>query len=141
MILLGVYGAIAYFVGLAMLLQVFGVAVFLTLIMQDILILSQHTHVPMELSHGAKVDPFAPSKQEIFTRSLKFPNWFATTVLLNMDAHELHHMYTNVPGYFLQRIDYETHNEVSWWRWALKARRVPGEIFLFQNSHHSGFDI
>ncbi len=140
-VLLGVYGGITYLVGIWMLVQIFGLAVFLTLIMQDVLILSQHTHVPMELSHGENVDPFAPSEQEIFTRSLKFPNWFATSVLLNMDAHELHHIYTSVPGYFLQHIDYETHNEVCWWRWALKARQVPGEIFLFQNSHHSGFDI
>lgn len=141
LILATIYIAMIYLFGFGLLLQVFGLALLLTSIMQDIVILSQHTHVPMELSHGEAVDPFRPDEQEIFTRSLKFPNWFSTFVLLNMDAHELHHMYTSVPGYFLQHIDYETHNEVCWWRWIWQARQVPGDVFLFQNSHHSGFDI
>lgn len=130
-----------YLFGFVQLLTIFGLATLLTLVMQDILILSQHTHIPMELSHGESVAPFAPSEQEAFTRSLKFPRWFSTFVLLNMDAHELHHMYTSVPGYYLQRIDYQTQNEVNWWRWVWNAKKVPGEVLLFQNSHHSGFDI
>ncbi len=141
LVLVAIYASAVYLIGFLPLLQIFGLALLLTLVMQDILILSQHTHIPMELSHGEAVDPFAPDEQEAFTRSLKFPNWFSTLVLLNMDAHELHHMYTSVPGYYLQRIDYDTHNEVCWWRWLWKAKQVPGEVFLFQNSHHSGFDI
>ncbi len=139
--LLAIYVAIVGWVGLAALIQVFGVALLLSLIMQDILILSQHAHIPMENSQGEQVDPFAPVDQEIFTRSLRFPNWFSTFVLLNMDAHELHHMYTRVPGYYLRRIDYDTHHEVGWWRWLRQAKQVPGEVLLFQNSHQSGFEI
>ncbi len=141
LLLLSVYTAIAYWLGMAWLLQIFGVATLITLIMQDILILSQHTHVPMELSHGESVKPFTPAEQEVFTRSLKFPRWFSSYVLLNLDSHELHHMYTSVPGYCLQQIHYETHNRVVWWRWLLRAKRVPGELFLFQNRNQSGFDI
>ncbi len=141
LILAAIYAAAIYLFGFLQLLQIFGLALFLTLIMQDILILSQHTHIPMEISHGETVDPFPPDEQEVFTRSLKFPTWFSTLVLLNMDAHELHHMYTSVPGYYLHRIDYETHNNVSFWRWVWKAKQVPGEVFLFQNSHQSGLDI
>lgn len=139
--LLGVYTAVAYILGYAWLLQIFGLATLVTLMMQDVLILSQHTHVPMELSHGESVKPFTPSQQQFFTRSLEFPKWFSNYVLLNLDAHELHHMYTAVPGYYLQQIDYDTHNRVVWWRWLLRARRVPGEVFLFQNRNQSGFDI
>jgi hypothetical protein len=50
-------------------------------------------------------------------------------------------MYPRVPGYYLPRIDYATHNRVVWWRWLLKAKRVPGEVFLFQNRNESGFEI
>lgn len=141
LLLLAVYATTAYLVGITQLLQIFGLALFLTLVMQDILILSQHTHIPMELSHGDAVAPFSPADQEVFTRSLKFPTWFSTLVLLNMDAHELHHVYTSVPGYYLRRIEYDTQNSVSWWRWLWKAKRVSGEVFLFQNRNQSGFDI
>lgn len=139
--LLGFYAAVGYLLGFASLLQIFGLATLMTLVMQDVLILSQHTHVPMELSHGESVKPFTPAEQEVFTRSLQFPKWFSHYVLLNLDSHELHHMYPGVPGYYLRQIDYETQNSVVWWRWLLRARRVPGEVFLFQNRNQSGFDI
>lgn len=139
--LLLLYCAGIYVFGFERLLSVLGLATLLSFIMQDVLILSQHTHVPMELSHGHRVIPFPPKHQEVFTRSLKFPGWFSRLVLLNIAAHELHHMYPSVPGYHLHKIGYKTHNEVPWWRWLWKARSVPGEVFLFENSRHSGFDI
>ena len=140
-LLLFVYVLAAVFVGPLRLLQVAGAAVVLSLIMQDVLILSQHTHIPMHLSGGEKVQPFPPAEQEVFTRSLKFPSWFSALVLVGMDAHELHHLYPSIPGYRLNRIDYETHNSVRWWRWIWKAKGVPGEVFLMQNRNQTGFDI
>ena len=77
----------------------------------------------------------------MFTRSLRFPAWFSTLFLLHMDAHELHHMYPAVPGYYLPRIEYAPHNEVNWWRWLMSAKRVRGEVFLFQNRNQTGLDI
>ena len=135
------YVTIIYFVGISNVLQVFGLSVIMTLMMQDILILSQHSHIPMELSYGEEVEPFAPAEQEFFTRSLKFPKWFSQLVLLNLDSHELHHIYPSVPGYYLNRIDYRPHNEVTWWRWIWNAKRVPGVVLLFQNSNDTGLNI
>jgi omega-6 fatty acid desaturase (delta-12 desaturase) len=140
-LLLMTYVTIVYFVGISTVSQVFGLSVIITLMMQDILILSQHSHIPMELSHGADVEPFAPAEQEFFTRSLRFPKWFSKLVLLNLDAHELHHIYPGVPGYYLNRIDYKPHNEVTWWRWIWNAKRVPGVVLLFQNSNDTGLNI
>lgn len=140
-LLLMIYITILFFIGIATFSRIFGLALIVTLMMQDILILSQHSHIPMELSHGAEVEPFAPAEQEFFTRSLRFPKWFSKLVLLNLDAHELHHIYPSVPGYYLNRIGYKPHNEVTWWRWIWKAKRVPGVVLLFQNSNHTGFNI
>lgn len=140
-LLLMTYVTIVYLVGIATIAQVFGLSVIMTLMMQDILILSQHSHIPMELSHGEDVEPFAPAEQEFFTRSLRFPKWFSTLVLLNLDSHELHHIYPSVPGYYLNRIDYKSHNEVTWWRWIWNAKRVPGVVLLFQNSNDTGLNI
>ena len=117
-----------------------GLAVLLAFIAQEVLIVSQHTHVPMTLSHGAAVSPYPAMAQEEFTRSLRLPRWLSRLVL-HFDAHELHHMYPFVPGYWLDRVPYVPMNEVAWWRWIPAARAVPGEVFFFQNRDGSGFDV
>ena len=135
-----VYVLIIIFAGPWLVLRTTGLALFLAFVGGEILLLSQHTHVPMKLSHGEAVDPFSPLAQQPFTRSLRLPDW-ASVGLLHFDAHELHHMYPFVPGYRLMEIPYTPGNEVAWWRWIPAARAVPGEIFFFQNRDASGFDV
>lgn len=121
-------------------LELAGPGFLISLIAQEALILSQHTHVPQQLSHGARVRPFSPAEQEQFTRSLRLPDWMSTA-LLHFDAHELHHIYPQVPGYRLRRIGYVPRHEVHWWRWLLAARRMSGTTFLFSNWDHSGIRL
>lgn len=135
------YGVTVYLVGPLELLRLAGLGVFLCLVLQDPLILSQHTHIPQEVSGGADVRPFLPREQEVFTRSLQFPEWFARLVLINVDAHELHHLYPAVPGYALHRIDYEPMNRIHWLRWLIQAKRLKGAVFLFQNRRQTGAAI
>ena len=134
------YIAIATSVGPATLLRLVGLGVLLSLIAEDLLLLSQHTHIPQQLSHGEAVRPFPTVEQEVFTRSLVFPRWLSA-VLLHIDAHELHHMYPFVPGYRLGAIAYETENEIGVWTWIRRARAMPGEIFLFHNRLETGADF
>ena len=134
------YIAIAVLVGPGTLLRLVGLGVLLSLIAEDLLLLSQHTHIPQQLSHGETVRPFPTVEQEVFTRSLVFPRWLSA-VLLHIDAHELHHMYPFVPGYRLGGIAYETENEIGVWTWIRRARAMPGEIFLFQNRLETGADF
>jgi fatty acid desaturase len=126
--------------GPGLVLRVGGVALLLTLIAEDLLLLSQHTHIPQQLSHGEPVRPFPTIDQEVFTRSLVLPTWLSA-MLLHVDAHELHHMYPFVPGYHLGGIPYETENEIDWWTWVRKARAMRGEVFLFQNRLETGADL
>jgi len=141
-VLLGaLYVGLAWGLGLARVGSLAGLGFVLSLLFEDPLLLSQHTHIPLNLSRGTRVRPYPTVEQEIFTRSLRFPSWFSVGVLLNLDAHELHHMYPFVPGYALRRIEYTPTNEVSWWQWVRRAKALPGEVFLFQNRTESGFDI
>jgi acyl-lipid omega-6 desaturase (Delta-12 desaturase) len=135
-----VYLAIGVLVGPATLLRLVGLGVLLSLIAEDLLLLSQHTHIPQQLSHGEPVRPFPTVEQEVFTRSLVFPTWLSA-LLLHIDAHELHHMYPFVPGYRLGGIAYETENEIDVWTWIRRARAMPGEIFLFHNRLETGADF
>ena len=138
--LLLVYFAIVVLVGPAALLRLIGLGVLLSLVAEDLLLLSQHTHIPQQLSHGEPVRPFPTIEQEVFTRSLVFPRWLSA-LLLHIDAHELHHMYPFVPGYRLGGIAYETENEIGVWTWVRRARAMPGELFLFHNRLETGADI
>lgn len=141
LVYLAAYVGLAFGIGLQRSAELFGLSLLLTLMMQDPLILSQHTHIPMELSGGDEVKPFPPIEQEVYTRSLIFPNWFARWILVNLDAHELHHVHPSVPGYYLHRLQRSTLNGVPWWRWLLQAKRVRGDVLLFQNRHETGYDL
>lgn len=50
-------------------------------------------------------------------------------------------MYPFVPGYHLHGVAYMPQNEVGYWAWIRAAKRVPGEVFLFQNRTESGWEI
>ena len=139
-ILILLYAAVTILVGPVRMLIAFGPALALSLMAEDVLLLSQHTHIPQHVSHGAKVRPFPAIEQEEFSRSLRLPPWLST-VLLHFDAHELHHMYPFVPGYRLHGVPYTPQNEVGYWGWITAAKRVPGEVFLFQNRTESGWEI
>jgi omega-6 fatty acid desaturase (delta-12 desaturase) len=135
------YVTLAWIVGPLRLVQWTGLGLLFTLMLQDPLILSQHTHIPMQLSQGVDVSPFSPREQEAFTRSLVFPGWFSRWILVNLDAHELHHMHASVPGYYLHTLHGQTKNSIPWWRWLLLAKRVRADVLLFQNRNQTGYDF
>jgi acyl-lipid omega-6 desaturase (Delta-12 desaturase) len=134
------YMAILVAVGPMALVALVGPAIVLSLVVEDVLLLSQHTHIPQHISNGEIVQPFTTIQQEAFTRSLRLPPWLSMLVL-HFDAHELHHMYPFIPGYHLDRVAYSTQHEVGWWRWIRMAKRIPGDVLLFQNRGESGWEI
>lgn len=139
--MLVVYGLVIFLIGPFMFFKLFGLGVLLTLMIQDPLILSQHTHVPMRLSHGSSVKPIPPRQQQFFTRSLVCPLWFSRWILLNLDSHELHHMYASVPGYHLHRLRQPTPNAMPWWLWLWRAKQIRGDTLLFHNRDETGYLI
>jgi fatty acid desaturase len=138
--LLALYALVGAWVGTGRAVEIAGLGVLLGLALQDPIILSQHTHIPQNLSEGRFVTPFPAREQEQFTRSLRLPAWLSW-LILHFDAHELHHMHVQVPGYDLRRIDYRPRHEVDWWTWLRGAKRLPGEVFLFRNSTQTGFTL
>ncbi len=139
-VLFAIYVAVVLTVGIGPVLRVFGVALLVALVIEDVLIVSQHTHIPMGLSHGHEVAPHPAMAQAPFTRSLRLPRWISRFVL-HFDAHELHHMYPFVPGYRLDGVPFTPGNEVHWSRWIPAARAVRGDVLFFQNRDETGFDL
>lgn len=140
-VLLGLYFGAAWLLGFEALLQLAGLAIAASLALQDPLILSQHTHIPQPVSDGLRVEPLSGEGQQRYTRSLRFPSWFAHWVLINFNAHELHHRFVSVPGYRLRLLSQEQPNEVHWWTWLRAAKRLRGSVFLFGNRQQSGFEL
>jgi fatty acid desaturase len=137
----GLYALLVYSIGIFEIARLAALGTFLSLMFEDLLLLSQHTHIPSNLSRGGTVRPYTTVEQEPFTRSLIFPSWFSRGVLLNMDAHELHHMYPFVPGYCLTRIPYRPRNEIGWRAWITNSKRLSGEQLLFQSRVQSGVNV
>ena len=127
----GAYALLIAAAGPAFLLTTVLGGLVLSLMLQDLLLLSQHTQVPVRLSAGRTVTPVPAIDQAHFTRSLRLPPW-ASLLLLHFDAHELHHMYPFVPGYHLRRVIYQPPNEIGWWQWLRASKRVDGVTLLFQ---------
>jgi omega-6 fatty acid desaturase (delta-12 desaturase) len=133
------YVALVVLAGPALVIKTAGAALLLSLAAQDVILLSQHTHMPRHLSGGAPVKPFAPAEQERFTRSLLLPEWLSR-LLMRFDYHELHHMYVRVPGYDLDRIGYRPAHEVNWLDWLRAAKRLSGTQFLFGRREDTGLE-
>jgi fatty acid desaturase len=127
-------------VGPIFLLCAIGPGLLLSLAIQDVILLSQHTHMPQHLSGGAEVRPFPPAEQGVFTRSLMLPRWLSW-VLLHFDLHEQHHRHMHVPGYRLHRIPYTPGNQVNWLHWLREAKRLKGVDFLFGHRERTGLTI
>lgn len=111
-----------------------------SLILQELIILSQHTHVPMQVAGEADVSAIAAPDQDRYTRSLVFPGWLSW-LLLRIERHGLHHMYPQVPGYHLHRVEAAPQNVIGALRWAWRAKRLRASVFLFSNRDTSGVDL
>jgi acyl-lipid omega-6 desaturase (Delta-12 desaturase) len=134
------YVALGFLIGPAVIVNTVGIGLLLSLAIQDIVLLSQHTHMPTHLSSVEPVKVFPPLEQEPYTRSLLLPEWLSW-LLLRFDFHELHHLYVQVPGYDLHAIPYRPHNEVNWLIWLRAAKRLSGTEFLFGRSEDTGFRL
>lgn len=135
-----IYAALAWLAGPTAVVRLTGLALLLAFVVEDVLLISQHTHIPMGRSHGEPVEPYPTLEQQPFTRSLRMPRWISH-LALHFDEHELHHMYPFVPGYRLGEVPFVPGNEVSWRKWVPAARAVPGDVLLFQSRNESGFDV
>lgn len=136
-LMVATYALLTALVGPRAMLSIVGPALLISLAIEDILLLSQHTHVPQRLSGGLPVRVFRPMEQVQFTRSLRLPRSLSV-LMMHFDAHELHHMYPSVPGYLLRRIPYCAPNEAHWLRWTRAAKGLSGVDFLFRNRNDTG---
>jgi omega-6 fatty acid desaturase (delta-12 desaturase) len=122
-------------------LRAYGLSYLLYLFVSDPLLLSQHAHIPQQLSRGETVRPVPLRQQDTYTRTLVFPEWASKWVLLRFDRHGAHHFFPTLPLYRLGAIDLPVRNRISWWEWLREAKRMPAHRLLLENRDDTGSRI
>jgi omega-6 fatty acid desaturase (delta-12 desaturase) len=108
---------------------------FISLIISDVFILSQHSHIKIPIAREQEVKPIRYAEQIKYTRSISFSAWIARYIYFNFNLHELHHLQPGLPSYYLDQINLETPNKVSFLNYLLDAKVMSGMNFVFNTSH------
>jgi acyl-lipid omega-6 desaturase (Delta-12 desaturase) len=101
------------------------------LMVTELIILSQHSHIRMPLAEGNQVKPMRTYDQVQYTRSLDFPTWISRWVLLNVNLHEAHHQAPTLPCYFLDQYRIENKHLTPAFTWYIRAKNLPAKDYIF----------
>lgn len=118
-----------------------GIAYLVGLVISDLFILSQHSHIDIPLANGRTVEPIGYANQVAYTRSLRLPRAIAQLLFFNFNLHELHHARPGVPAYDLGRIREETPRSRPFWRFVVRSRRMSGVDFVFRTTRRTGVEL
>jgi len=132
-ILLLLYTALFVFFGRWMLIYL-GPGYLISLMISDVFILSQHSHIEIPIAGNEEVKPLRYKDQIPYTRSVRFTKAVAEWLFFNFNLHELHHAYPGLPAYHLAKIDYASPNKVGFFHYLTDAKRMPGMRFIFSTS-------
>lgn len=116
----------------------FGVAFFAAFVVQELVMLSQHSHIPWDLANGSQVTVKPFSQQGAYTRSAIASPLVSKFLFIHFDHHGAHHLYPQVPGYFLHKVNFIGENTVSFFQWVVKSKRMPADVLIYQNSNSTG---
>lgn len=128
------YFILFYFAG-TWILQHLLLGYFISLIISDVFILSQHSHIKIPIAGEQEVKPIRYAEQIKYTRSVKFSAWIARYIYFNFNLHELHHFQPGLPSYYLDQVNLETPNKVSFVSYLLDAKKMSGMNFVFNTSN------
>ncbi|CAN5430980.1 hypothetical protein BH10BDE1_BH10BDE1_05080 [soil metagenome] len=131
---------IAYAVFIGHWLSMFGLAlVFFGFICEPI-ILSQHVHIPMGQGQTSpQLIPF--HEQDQYTRALVFPRWVSRYLTLSFENHIGHHFFPWIPSYELYKVETKTGGEVPAFQWIKAARKVRGDVLIFEDRDQTGLSL
>lgn len=109
----------------------------ISLILSDLIILSQHSHIDIPISKGEEVKPIKYSEQIQYTRSVIMGKWIEHWLLFNFNLHEKHHAFPGVPAYYLQEKECDVVNTHPFLKYLWNAKKLSGEEFVFSTTKYS----
>ncbi len=104
------------------------------------IILSQHAHISME-KEQPNPTAFSLHEQDQFTRALVFPTWISKYLTLSFENHIAHHFFPWIPSYLLYQVKTSAGNEVVAFQWIWAARKIPGDVLVFDDRKQTGLNI
>lgn len=128
-----IYASIFYFFGSWIVDHILP-AYILSLMISDLFILSQHSHIEIPLSNGKEVKPMRFSDQVQYTRSVSVFKNIGRFVYFNFHLHELHHAYPILPAYYLDKTEIKMPNTVKFIDYLIDAKKMKGIDFIFSTS-------
>jgi omega-6 fatty acid desaturase (delta-12 desaturase) len=101
------------------------------LVISDLVILSQHSHIDIPIAGNSPVRPIRYSDQVIYTRSITFPKFLAHYFLFNFNLHEAHHQYPSLPAYYLGSAIVDKSNAPGFIEYLKRYKSLSGMNFVF----------
>ncbi len=130
---LSIYAVVFFFFGMWIVKHLL-VAYLISLIISDLFILSQHSHIEIPLANKEEVRPLRYKDQVVYTRSLHIYRTIAKLIFFNFNLHELHHAFPGLPAYYLDKVDSESPNKVGFFAYLTDAKNMSGINFIFKTS-------
>jgi len=127
------YAALFYFFG-DWIARKLLIGYIVSLMISDLFILSQHSHIEIPLAGNAEVKPIRYMEQLRYTRSIAFFKYVGRLLYFNFNLHELHHAYPGLPAYHMDKVDLETPNKVTFFSYLKDAKSMKGMDFVFRTS-------
>lgn len=106
----------------------------LSLMISDLFILSQHSHIEIPVAGNNVVKPIKYLDQVKYTRSILFGKSMSKLMFLNFNLHEAHHAYPSVPAYHLDKVVVNDSNAINFFEYLKKVKRMSGMKFIFNTS-------
>ena len=128
-----IYASVFYFFG-SWIMHWLLPAYVISLMISDLFILSQHSHIEIPLSNGKEVKPIRFSEQVQYTRSVSVFRYIGRFVYFNFHLHELHHAYPVLPSYYLDKTKIKMPNTVKFMDYLIDAKKMKGIDFVFSTS-------
>lgn len=128
-----IYASVFYFFG-SWIMHWLLPAYIISLMISDLFILSQHSHIEIPLSNGKEVKPIRFSEQVQYTRSVLVFRYIGRFVYFNFHLHELHHAYPVLPSYYLDKTKIKMPNTVKFIDYLIDAKKMKGIDFVFSTS-------
>ncbi|MBL7812055.1 MAG: fatty acid desaturase [Bacteroidetes bacterium] len=111
-----------------------GMGYLLSLMLSDLFILSQHSHIEIPLAGSREVQPLRFADQVKYTRSVKLNTLMGRWLYFNFHLHEKHHAWPGIPAYHLHRVQEPMPNTVPFFHYLKDAKSLSGMEFVFRTS-------
>ena len=123
--------ALVVLAGPAALVDAAAAGVVLSLVVEDLLLLSQHTHVPQNVSDGPTCARSGRGAGDLHALAAA-PGVGLGGCSCTSTPTSCTTCIPFVPGYHLRRIPYRPSHEVGWWTWVRASKRLAGVVLLFR---------